>query len=299
MRRSPITRRGFFQWLLGFGALGAGYAGAVEPGMRLRIQNWALQPPTWPRGLGLRIVVLADPHLAEPHMPLSRFERIVEKANDLSGDLVVLLGDYQAGHPFRSADVPIDRIATAMGRLQAPLGVHAILGNHDWWHDPAAQAREAGPTAYHTALPEAGVRLLENDALRLEHRGQAFWLAGIGDPIAFLPKKDRKGRRGVDDAGAMLAKITDDAPAVLMLHEPDFFPHLRERFALSLAGHTHGGQVRLFGWAPIVPSQFGNRYAWGPVEEDGHTMVVSGGLGCSILPVRFGMPPEITVVELC
>lgn len=298
MQRSWITRRGFFRWLLGLGALSAGYAGAVEPGLRLRVQHWAVQPPMWPRGLSLRIVVLADPHLARPHMPLSRFRRIVEKANSLGGDLIVLLGDYQAGHPFQTAEVPVDQIAEAMADLRAPLGVHAILGNHDWWHDPGAQAREAGPTAYHTYLPAAGLRLLENEAVRLTHRGQSFWLAGIGDPIAFLPKKDRKGRRGVDDADAMLAEIIDDAPAILLLHEPDFFPRLRGRFALSLAGHTHGGQVRLFGWAPIVPSQFGNRYAWGPVEEEGHSMVVSGGLGCSILPVRFGMPPEITVVEL-
>ncbi|MEM8698993.1 MAG: metallophosphoesterase, partial [Pseudomonadota bacterium] len=180
----------------------------------------------------------------------------------------------------------------------APLGTHAILGNHDWWSDQAAQAREGGPTVWHGALAQAGIPLLENSAIRLSHGQSQFWLAGIGDPIAFLPKKTRRGRRGVDDQQAMLAQITDDAPAILLLHEPDFWPGWRDRFAFSLAGHTHGGQIRLFGWSPIVPSAYGNRFAWGPVEEQGHSLVVSGGLGCSILPVRLGIPPEITLVDL-
>jgi predicted MPP superfamily phosphohydrolase len=83
-----------------------------------------------------------------------------------------------------------------------------------------------------------------------------------------------------------------------MAHEPDIFPKVPDRVALTLSGHTHGGQVRLFGWSPIVPSEFGNRYAYGHVIEDGRHLIVSGGLGCSILPVRFGVPPEIVIVEL-
>ena len=68
--------------------------------------------------------------------------------------------------------------------------------------------------------------------------------------------------------------------------------------SLTLSGHTHGGQVRLFGWSPVTPSQYGNRFAYGHIIEDGRHLVVSGGLGCSIMPVRFGMPPEITVIDL-
>ena len=85
---------------------------------------------------------------------------------------------------------------------------------------------------------------------------------------------------------------------VMMAHEPDIFPKIPERVALTLSGHTHGGQVRLFGWSPMVPSRFGNRYAYGHVCEGGRDLVVSGGIGCSILPVRFGVTPEITVIEL-
>ncbi|MEL6478978.1 MAG: metallophosphoesterase [Pseudomonadota bacterium] len=293
-----LSRRDLLRLLLAAPVALAGYAGAVEPGWRLRVQRWAIQPPLWPRGRRLRIVALADPHIAPPHMPLSRFERIVTRANALSPDLIVLLGDYPAGHRFTFGPVAPERIAEAMAKLSAPLGVFAILGNHDWWEDPQAQARGAGPTLWHGALHKAGIRLLENSAVAIGHGAQRFWLAGIGDPIAFLPSRDRHPRRGVDDHARMVAEISDDAPAILLLHEPDFWPDWRDRFAVSLAGHTHGGQVRLFGWSPLVPSMYGTRFAWGPVEEDRRVLVVSGGLGCSILPVRLGMPPEITLVEL-
>lgn len=293
-----LTRRRFLALVGGVAAATAGYAGAIEPGWRLRVQRWAVQPPRWPRGVRLRIVMIADPHCAEPYMPLARLERIVGRANALDGDLIVLLGDYVAGHRFVSAPVPAAEIAAVFSRLSAPLGVHAILGNHDWWEDPGAQARRAGPTAFHAAFRESGINLMENTALRLEAAGQPFWLAGMGDPIAFLHDPVPGLPRGVDDIGATIGAITDDAPAILLLHEPDFWPLWRERFALGFAGHTHGGQVRLFGWSPVVPSMYGNRYAYGPVEEEERTLVISGGLGCSVFPVRFGMPPEITVVDL-
>ena len=84
----------------------------------------------------------------------------------------------------------------------------------------------------------------------------------------------------------------------MLAHEPDIFPQVSDRVALTLSGHTHGGQIRLFGWTPVVPSRFGSRFAYGHVHEKGRDLVVSGGLGCSIIPVRIGSVPEITVVEL-
>ena len=103
---------------------------------------------------------------------------------------------------------------------------------------------------------------------------------------------------GLDDLNATLAKVTDDAPVILMIHEPDAFTEVPSRVALTLAGHTHGGQVRIFGYSPVVPSAYGNRFAYGHVVEDGRHLIVSGGLGCSVLPVRFGVPPEINLIEL-
>ncbi len=72
----------------------------------------------------------------------------------------------------------------------------------------------------------------------------------------------------------------------------------RERVSLTLSGHTHGGQVRLFGYSPRVPSRFGNRFAYGHICEEDRNLIVSGGLGCSILPVRIGVPPEIVMVDV-
>ena len=103
---------------------------------------------------------------------------------------------------------------------------------------------------------------------------------------------------GVHDLPRTLAAIRDDAPAILLAHEPDIFPSVPQRVALTLSGHTHGGQVRCFGYSPVVPSRYGNRFAYGHVVENGRHLIVSGGLGTSIAPVRFGVPPEIVVVDL-
>lgn len=102
----------------------------------------------------------------------------------------------------------------------------------------------------------------------------------------------------MDDLPATLEQLTDADPVILMAHEPDIFVEVPERIALTVSGHTHGGQVRFGPWAPVVNSRYGGRFAWGHVNEGGRDLVVSGGLGCSGLPIRFGSPPEITVVDL-
>ena len=121
-------------------------------------------------------------------------------------------------------------------------------------------------------------------------------MAGLGDQLAFRLGNGRF--QGVDNLPATLAQAVDDAPVILQAHEPDIFPEVPQTVALTLSGHTHGGQVRLFGWSPIVPSRYGNRYAYGHIHEDHRDLVVSGGIGCSIAPVRFGVTPEITLVTL-
>ncbi|MEQ1952755.1 metallophosphoesterase [Mesorhizobium sp. CN2-181] len=298
-----FTRRGFLKLaggsLLATLALG-GYAFGVEPQLMTRVKRYSLKPPGWPGDLRLRIVALADIHACRPWMPPERIERLVEQANALEPHVIVLLGDYVAGSRIVTDWVPASEWAPALGELKAPLGVHAVLGNHDWWEDRIAQDAGQGPTVARSELEKAGVPVLENDAIRLEKDGKPFWIAGLGDQLALRPGRrwGRKGFRGMDDLDATLEKITDQAPAILLAHEPDIFPKVRHRISLTLSGHTHGGQVRLLGYAPVVPSRFGNRYAYGHVVEDGRHLIVSGGLGCSILPVRFGMPPEIVQIDL-
>lgn len=287
-----ITRRQFFTVIAGGVALAGstgGYAFAVEPRFRLVVTEWDLATAKWTHARPLRIVALSDVHACEPWMPVSRIRAIVEKANGLGGDIVLLLGDFTAGLvQFRTATVPAPEWAGALGELKAPLGVHAIPGNHDWWTDIA----EVGE-----ALTGAGIAFYQNRAVKIG--GEApFWLAGTDSMIARrLPGHGRF--RGADDLPGTLAQIADGDPAILMAHEPDLFVDVPDRFAVTLSGHTHGGQVRLpFLGRPVIPSAYGQRFAYGHIEEEGRDLIVSGGLGCSVLPVRFGVPPEITVVTL-
>ena len=177
----PITRR---RMLLGGGvtALGSagfgGYAVAVEPEMTPRIRTYAVSPPRWPEGFMLRIAVVADIHACEPWMPAERVRQIADQANALSPDLIVLLGDFNAGHRFVTGPVMPDAWADALSILRAPLGIYAILGNHDWWHGPVP-GMPGGPEEVRRALRGIGVKLLENDAVRIDKEGRRFWLAGL------------------------------------------------------------------------------------------------------------------------
>jgi predicted MPP superfamily phosphohydrolase len=298
----PLSRRAFLGPLAGVGAGGiglGGYAFAVEP-TSVRVQHYALTPPGWTPGLRLRIAILADIHAGMPAMPIERVQEIVALTNELRPDLVMLLGDYSNTDRFLGVTAEWSEVITILTALKAPLGRIAILGNHEWWDDRKAQQSRKGPTIANAVFARTDIPLLENDALRLVKDGHPFWVLGLGSLIAFrLPGHSRF--QGVDDLPGTLAKLTDNAPALLMVHEPDIFPKVPSRVSLTLAGHTHGGQVRLFGWSPVVPSKFGSRYAYGHIVEDGRHLIVSGGLGtvsAGIAPVRLGMPPEIVLVEL-
>ena len=298
-----ITRRRVLQ-VMGGGLVAAlalgGYAVGIEPNI-VNITRYQPRPRTWPADLKLRIVALADIHASEPWLDAARLARICATANALEPDLIVLLGDYRSGMRFKFRETPIADWAAAIATLKAPLGVHAILGNHDYWEEPELQARRDGPTLAEGGLGDVGIPVYVNRAIRLEKEGRGFWLAGLGDLVAFLPgwwDTGRTGRYGMDDLPGTLAQLTSDEPAILLAHEPDIFPHVPDRVALTLSGHTHGGQVRLFGYSPVVPSEFGNRYAYGHVIEEERHLIVSSGLGFSKIPVRFGVPPELVVVDL-
>jgi predicted MPP superfamily phosphohydrolase len=287
-----ITRRQFIAGLAGSAAISAGFGGyafAVEPRFRMVVTEWDLPTPKWRHEKPLKIVILSDIHACEPWMPAGRIHAIVDAANLLYGDIILLPGDFTAGlGRLKLAPVPAPQWGRALAELSAPLGVHAVPGNHDWWTNIA----EVTDT-----LAAAGVSIFQNRAERLGGP-QPFWLAGTDSTVAHrLPGHGRFV--GEDDLPGTLGQITDDAPAILMAHEPDLFVDVPDRFAVTISGHTHGGQVRLpFLGRPIVPSAYGERFAYGHIREDGRDLIVSAGLGCSVLPVRFGVPPEITVVTL-
>jgi predicted MPP superfamily phosphohydrolase len=293
-RRVLQTLAGLF--LSGFGL--GGYAFAWEP-THQGVTRYRLKPARWPDGRRLRLAVISDLHVGGPHMPVSRVREIVEQTNALKPDVALLLGDFVASRARQPDDPAPGEWAAELARLVAPAGRFAVLGNHDWWQDEQAQRKLAGPTQSALALEQVGIPVLENRAVRLETGAGPLWIAGLGDQEAFvLRRHPPHSRYGVDDLPATLAMIRDDAPAILLAHEPDVFAEVPPRIALTLSGHTHGGQVRLFGWSPVVPSRYGNRYAYGHVQEDGRDLVVSAGLGTSKLPIRLGAPPEIVLIEL-
>lgn len=286
--------------LLGVGTTSLGGYALAEP-LRVGVTRYSVSPPEWPGGLAVRVAVLADLHVCEPWFGLERLRGIVARTNALMPDVIVLLGDYVRGGRMGgwSRKIKHEDWAAVLAGLKAPLGVHAVLGNHDWWDDDAAQERRSGPIKSKIALEAAGLAVYENDVVRLEKDGLPFWIAGLGDQWAFWWRENpNDDLEGVDDLSGTLEKITDDAPVILLVHEPDIFPQVPARVALTLAGHTHGGQVTFAGYAPFVPSKYGQRYRYGHIVEDDRNLIVSAGLGCSTLPIRFGAPPEILLITV-
>jgi len=289
--RRRVTRR---RLLAGVGGLlgssvaaTAAYAGGVEA-QGLIVTRYAPKPPAWRASQKLSITVIADIHAGGLNMTVSHIRRVVDTANELKSDLVVLLGDYVANYPFVNARMPNKIWAPELARLSAKLGTWAVLGNHDWWQ---------GAPGIRASLNAVGIPVLENDAVLLGPEGVRFWLAGLGDQRAFRLGHGRY--RGVDDLPRTLAQIRTDDPVLLLAHEPDIFAELPASVALTLAGHTHGGQIRLpLIWPAFVPSKYGARYAYGHVIEDSRHMIVSGGLGTSLIPARLGVPPEVVQVLL-
>ncbi|MFA6266670.1 MAG: metallophosphoesterase [Pseudolabrys sp.] len=289
-----VTRRGLIKTGLGLTGLagimvpGTTVYAAMEAANELSITDYTLRPPGWRAGQRLTITVIADIHAGGPNMGIERVRQVVDAGNALGSDLIVLLGDYFATHRFVTEVVPPEAWSVELARLKARLGVYAILGNHDWWH---------GIEPTRAALHHVRIPVMENDAVLLGEPGARFWLAGLGDQLAYRLGHSRF--RGVDDLPGTLRKMDTPDPVVLLVHEPDIFTEVPERVSLTLAGHTHGGQIR----PPLIPpfwapSAYGARFAYGHIVEQGRHMIVSGGLGTSIAPLRLGMPPEIVRVTL-
>ena len=295
----PRGRRRLLRWLGRADGTGPGGLGlSIESRRQLRLVHHRLTPASWPRDLPLRIAIIADPHTGGPQSGLQsgpeRLAAAVAMANAEAPDLTVLMGDYLADHRFATGRPSFRDVADILAGLSAPLGVHAVLGNHDWWECGAAQAGLRPMPEAAEAFAAAGLPIMHNEVRPLRHRGREIFLAGLGSQWAY-----RRGRRvqGADDLAGTLGVIPAGAPTILLAHEPDIFPEVPDSVAVTISGHTHGGQVRVFNYSPLVPSRFGNRYAYGAVEEDGRHLVVSGGIGNSMLPVRVGMPPEVTMLE--
>jgi hypothetical protein len=231
----------------------------------------------WPAGRRpLRALLVSDIHVAGPDMPPARLARIVEQMRALRPDLVLIAGDLVSDKKWSTRRYTMVEAVAPLARLRAPLGVFAVLGNHDHWRD-AGQAR--------AALRAAGVRVLDNDAAR----AGPLAIGGLDD--AFTDRDDLAATlRAMERVGGV---------PVLLSHSPDPFPAVPARIGLMVAGHTHCGQIVLPWYGTIsTMSDHGDRYACGRIDEEGKSLFVTAGLGTSILPLRIGARPDIWLIRI-
>jgi predicted MPP superfamily phosphohydrolase len=240
---------------------------------QLAVERHAVALPRLPRELdGLRVVHLSDIHHS-PFTGREQVERAVEVANSLQPDIIALTGDY-ISHEREY----IEPCAEMLGRLRARRGVYAVMGNHDNWVD--------APLITDLFRAE-GIRVLLNEGLRFEDRGASFWLAGVDDTMV-----------GLEDLPLALAGSREDELKLLLAHNPVILRRAaRAGVDLVLSGHTHGGQVT---WRSerSASGRVRRRILRG-LGRRGHTQIyVTRGLGTVVLPVRYGCPPEVSLLQL-
>jgi uncharacterized protein len=264
------------------GGLGV-YATFVEPG-RVKVRRYTAPIKDLPLSLaGFRLIHISDTHYG-PYITLDYLDRVARLASSLNGDLVVMTGDYVHRTPKA-----IGPGVSVLQKFEARLRAVAVLGNHDHW---------AGTRVVQSAFDRVGVPLIDNGRLFLSDDGlkpepspgRSLCLAGLGDlwenPGQLAP---------------VLSGVPEDMPRIVLTHNPDTAETLEpgQRVDLMCCGHTHGGQVWLPGLGtPIVPIRHGDKYAGGWCEGPQCPVVVSRGIGMAVLPVRFGVPPEIGVITL-
>ncbi len=217
------------------------------------------------------VVLLADLHVAGPDMPPDRLARIVAQTNSLKPDLVLIAGDFVSDKRLATRRYSTRAAIAPLAKLRATHGTIAVLGNHDHWRDAGEVRRE---------LAAAGVKLLDNDAIRVG----PLVVGGVDDAMT--------GHADMPHTVTAMRRI--GGLPILLSHSPDAFPDMPPEIGLMIAGHTHCGQVHLpFVGALTYASDYGDRYGCGIVRERGRTVVVSAGLGTSVLPIRFGAPPDL------
>lgn len=256
------------------GAVGYGYSTQIEPDWLTVEQVQVPLKKLKPALEGFKMVHMSDIHL-HPYTQLEFVQKAVARANELRPDVVVLTGDYV----LEGAD-SIFELAPALAGLNAKYGIFTILGNHDLW---------TNAEVVRTGLQQAGLPVLINEGLALGVGSELLYLAGMDD-----------GWSGQLDLKAALAKLPTDAPAILLMHEPDLADSfaLDGRISLQLSGHSHGGQVRLPGiGAPILP-HLGRKYDQGLYRVRDMWLYTTRGIGLGPVPTRFNCPPEITEITL-
>ena len=256
------------------------WAAWIEPG-QLKLREVRVEPENWPAELApLTIAVLSDLHVGSPSVSLERLSKIVERTNAAAPDVIALAGDFMPGAMLVGGTrIAPEAIAERLGGLRARHGTFAVLGNNDWWFGGERVAR---------SLAGAGIVVLENRAVEIDLGGGSVWVAGLADEMTRSP-----------DAAGTLARVRAGEAAIVLMHDPAAFAGVPSGPYVSIAGHTHGGQIRPPFVGPLwVPGRAPRRWAHGHVVEDGRHLVVSAGVGTSIMPLRLNAPPELVVITV-
>jgi predicted MPP superfamily phosphohydrolase len=249
----------------------------IEPSL-LKVNRVELTIPKWhTEHQQFKIAILSDIHAGAPFINIEKLQEITEKTNQLKPDIIFILGDFMA-HVIGLQRIEPEPMMNALKGLKATYGVVTVLGNHDWYYDGNRIIK---------AIKAVGFTDLENDVININDNNQSFWVAGISD--FWTGKPDIEGT---------LKKVKDQNPIILITHNPEIFPEIPKRVSLTLAGHTHGGQLKLPLLGNIVLSKVGNRFAAGHIIETGRDLFVSTGIGTTASPFRFGVPPEIVLLTL-
>jgi uncharacterized protein len=251
----------------------------LEPAS-LHNRDYEVSLPSWPAACGgIRVAVLADLHVGSPYNGVDKLDQIVDLTLAAKPDLILLAGDYVIHGVLGGKFVEPEIVAKGLSRLSAPLGVFAVLGNHDRWHNTRQ---------FENAFKTVRIPVLEDTVVTVVSGQCKFSLLGLSDFWS-----------GPREYSTAFRKLPPGAPVLAFTHNPDVLPFVPDRVSLTFAGHTHGGQVYLpILGRLIVPSTYGQRYAAGYIVEQGRHLFVSPGLGTSILPVRFLVPPEVSVVTI-
>jgi uncharacterized protein len=279
-----MDRRKFLK-RIGIAALGSSAAGAVVyPFLEAkwcRVVPQTIALPNLPAAFrGTRIALMADVHHG-PFVPLAYVRHVVSMANSLKPDIALLAGDYvHRHHSYIAPGI------NELGKLRAPLGRFAVRGNHDnhSYHDDYAYQPNSSAALADARLPD-----LDNTGIWLERGRARLRICGVGDLWT-----DRQ------NLGSALGDATERDAVILLSHNPDFAETIEDhRVGLVLSGHTHGGQVVVPGLgAPIVPSRYGQKYLYGPVQGPACQVFITRGVGTITPPARLFCRPEVVLLTL-